>query len=395
MGEEDGAGRSADRQGNGTGRDRLFALPVVPVLACATLVSLSVVVCATLGILTAHKTLEYLTLILMVIAAALNIHAVVRVSRARHAGHLALHPHARAAAERSRTAVRDAEAGPLSLPAPQWAALELSRQVDLLREGSGLVREWLRSLPSTDHRRNAAYVVVCGEDEQGAPRVIYAGNAPPPRALAEEAQARIGCRAIGLTNRQMAVEEGPGPGDPRREVVSGAPQRWAGGVREWNEEAERWLEVEWDRYPTVWVRISWDNEAGPSAPVASFLADIDTGAPFCAFPLEPLVENLGEAVATRMYGAEQRTHLGRPWECIYMKTDGLRFEVNAGGTWVRFDPMPIAEFVATRGWDDSHALCQVRPDRQAFVGRPIWRGAVKLTLESTGADWESAPPVTY
>ena len=30
-----------------------------------------------------------------------------------------------------------------------------------------------------------------------------------------------------------------------------------------------------------------------------------------------------------------------------------------------------------------------------YVGRPIWRGKVKITLASEGADWTSTPPVTY
>lgn len=46
-------------------------------------------------------------------------------------------------------------------------------------------------------------------------------------------------------------------------------------------------------------------------------------------------------------------------------------------------------------WGCAHALCQARPKREAFVGRPIWRGKVKLTLESQGPDWEKTPPVTY
>jgi len=54
-----------------------------------------------------------------------------------------------------------------------------------------------------------------------------------------------------------------------------------------------------------------------------------------------------------------------------------------------------SDMLATVAWDADHALSQVRRDRRAIAGRCIWRGKVKLALESSDADWESAPPVTY
>ncbi len=68
--------------------------------------------------------------------------------------------------------------------------------------------------------------------------------------------------------------------------------------------------------------------------------------------------------------------------------------------WTSFYPMNegrITEmrFVEEAYWRPGEGVRFLRPRREAWVGQPIWRGKVKLTLESTGADWESAPPVRY
>jgi hypothetical protein len=218
---------------------------------------------------------------------------------------------------------------------------------------------------------------------------VYHGLDWPEEEVLEAYEAEGGLKAWAMATFEPA---------PAEEMATPAhPQRWAEGVRRRitaEGAADTWIESG-DRYPVVRLRCTWAEGTARDGPSVEFAADLDTGCPWCCVPLEPLCRHLGIGRPTRYARAiGEQEHLGRHWLCWVLRPEAFRFEVATADGWADFRP-GRGGILGTMGWDQNHALSQVRPEREALAGRCIWRGEVKLTLESTSADWESAPPVTY
>ncbi|MBM3477296.1 MAG: hypothetical protein FJX75_28850 [Armatimonadetes bacterium] len=286
---------------------------------------------------------------------------------------------------------------PLGLALEGWERRPPSEQLRLEGQAATVALRELDHLPPSPERR-PDYLVVCGRNPDGSLRVVWSGDEFPTRERERAAEAEYGLKAWrvatfgpGEAEEQDPIghQRGPGPG-------RGAGLRWAAGLRRWASREGREVPEPSpnDRYPVVQVRVSWAAE--PADRAALFTADLDTGAPHCVFPLEHLQDALGDTeVLDHAVAQGLQAHLRGHWLCWALSPRAFRFEVRTASGWREFQPergeacaTPIAD------WNDQ-TFCRVRAGRQAFVGRPIWRGQVKLTLGSTSADWESAPPVTY
>jgi hypothetical protein len=289
---------------------------------------------------------------------------------------------------------------PLRLALEDWEALSPKQRLAATRAAAKIARlELQRAFPG-DPRAGSPYVVVCGREAGGSPRIVFDGTRIPSREEVRRWEQEHGCRAWRLAGPALGIAEEAGRGAARsrleRAPAPGPALHWTFGHAP--SPGQEGPEDD-DFYPRVRVRISPATEPHPPDAVVEFEADLDTGAQFCAFPAEGILAVPGLAsVLDGVHPTEDAEHLGQIWEVFVVDPQGLRLEVCTEAGWRQFIPRNTDEAHELRfspDWGPHHALCQVRRDRQAFVGRPIWRGAVKLTLESNGADWESAPPVTY
>jgi hypothetical protein len=285
----------------------------------------------------------------------------------------------------------------LELGPRTWEGMPLSDRLAAEAEAGRLLTKELRALAGDDPRARGRYVVVCGREPGGRVRIVYSADSVPTVDLVTQYERETGCKAWRLTTFAPGVAEEAPPSAVQRQA-DGARMEWAAGMGEWvmdpGADDVRWIPHDYDRYPVVRVRVNWQRSAIPSRQPVEFDADLDTGCAFCVFPLEGLCEGLGESVLDRAWYYDRVPHLDSAWDCWLVVPDEFRFEVRGGHGWMPFTPQGSIEFRATVQWDERHALSQVRRDRRAFVGRPVWRGKVRLTLASDGPDWEKSPPNT-
>jgi hypothetical protein len=258
---------------------------------------------------------------------------------------------------------------PLGVTRDYWDRMDLQGRMRLLAHASQQVFAELAALAQNHRARTSDFLVVAGREADGSPRVVYSGASVPDLAIIRRAEADTGCKAWQLTRvaPREAEESRPSP-EPAADAEStgGSGLPWAAGVGMWEEDAlgtTSWAEDAEDRYPQVRVRIRWVEGTAAEERAAEFVADLDTGASHCVFPLEELSRTLGsevESVCCFLQTPDQFRHLGRGWLGFPMRTDPFRFEVMGRNGWVPFEPLSIREFVTTLGWDEGHALSQRR-----------------------------------
>ncbi|MBM3499035.1 MAG: hypothetical protein FJX74_10230 [Armatimonadetes bacterium] len=282
-----------------------------------------------------------------------------------------------------------AERDLFSVTVEHWSAMPFEEQ--LLTEGvaAQMIKELLPALLDEASLLEVEYVVACGRHADGTVRVVYHGRERPAPEVLEAAESEHGFKAWRVATFA------PAPAEESSATPDGIA--WAAGVSTRRETLGRAGErgPSDDRYPVAQIRVSWGDRRPPGGPSLSLAADLDTGCPWACLPLERMSAALGlERVQGLCEAMGEQWHLGQPWLCWNVKPDDLAFEVRGWGGWMEFAP-PDRTVYTTLGWGAHHALSQVRPEREALAGRCIWRGAVKLTLESSGTDWGAAPPVTY